>query len=178
MATREYRGAGIVVHWDSERCFHSERCTTGLPAVFDRAARPWVHLDGAHADDVAAVVDTCPSGALSYTRTDGAPHGRRGRAADEDPASAIAVDPEWAAGRIDPATAAADPTIVTVTPLTNGPLSVLGTVGITQPDGSLKVAARWELCRCGHSGSKPVCDGSHARVGFTAPGAETPAVPR
>jgi CDGSH-type Zn-finger protein len=63
---------------------------------------------------------------------------------------------------------------VTITPLTNGPLSVVGTVGITQPDGTVEVAARWELCRCGHSGSKPACDGSHARVGFIAPGAPKP----
>jgi uncharacterized Fe-S cluster protein YjdI/CDGSH-type Zn-finger protein len=172
MAMRDYRGDGIVVHWDSERCFHSERCTLGLPAVFDRAARPWVSMDAARADEVAAVIDTCPSGALSYTRTDGAPNGRRGRVAGEDFAAAIAVDPEWAP--ISIAAGEAVETAVTITPLRDGPLSVVGTVAVIQPDGTAGVAARWELCRCGHSGSKPTCDGSHVRVGFSAPGTSRP----
>jgi uncharacterized Fe-S cluster protein YjdI len=100
MATRDYVGNGITVHWDGDRCFHSERCMRGLPTVFDDAARPWVNLDGAVAAEVAAVIDTCPSGALSYTRTDGAPNGRRGRAADDDPAASIAADSDWEASPV------------------------------------------------------------------------------
>ncbi len=29
------------------------------------------------------------------------------------------------------------------------------------------------LCRCGHSENKPMCDGSHQRVGFQAAGHHT-----
>jgi uncharacterized Fe-S cluster protein YjdI len=147
-ATREYVGAGITVHWDSGRCIHARNCWRGAPTVFHPAARPWVSLDGADANEVARVIDTCPSGALTYTRTDGAPNDRAGRAAGE--------------GLTE--------TAVTITPRANGPLSVRGPVGLTRPDGSTQVSQRLLLCRCGHSTSKPNCDGSHGRVGFTAPG--------
>lgn len=141
-ATREYVGAGITVHWDSGRCIHCGNCWRGAPTVFRPGARPWVNLDGASADEVARVIDTCPSGALTYTRTDAPPN-----TAD----TAVGV-------------------MATITPLGNGPLSVTGPVGLTRPDGSSRVAQRLLLCRCGHSASKPNCDGSHSRVGFTAPG--------
>jgi uncharacterized Fe-S cluster protein YjdI len=99
MTTRDYAGAGITVHWDSDRCFHSERCTRGLPEVFDDTVRPWVDPGGADADRIAAVIDTCPSGALSYTRTDGVANGPRGRAPGEDPTRSTAVDPTWTRSR-------------------------------------------------------------------------------
>ena len=79
MTTRDYEAPGITVHWDSELCMHSGRCTGGAPEVFDHQSRPWVTPTGLPPDRLAAVIDTCPSGALTYTRTDGAPHGRRGR---------------------------------------------------------------------------------------------------
>ena len=54
-----------------------------------------------------------------------------------------------------------------VYPETNGPLEVRGNLEITSGTG--RVVARVtqaRLCRCGASGTKPFCDGSHARVGF------------
>jgi len=166
MVSREYVGEGITVHWDSERCFHSERCTTGLPGVFDRSRRPWVSLDGTTADDVAAVIDTCPSGALTYTRTDGAPNGRRGRAASDDPAASPEIDADW-----QPVASGSGATeLVAISPLADGPYSIVGPVALVAADGTSQVVQRCELCRCGHSESKPFCDGSHVRVGFRAAG--------
>lgn len=31
---------------------------------------------------------------------------------------------------------------------------------------AIKTQANYALCRCGHSKTKPLCDGTHARVGF------------
>lgn len=56
--------------------------------------------------------------------------------------------------------------IVEVTP--NGPLLVYGNVTVKRADGTEtkhhKVTA---FCRCGASGNKPYCDGTHRKVGFT-----------
>lgn len=55
-----------------------------------------------------------------------------------------------------------------VTPLPNGPLAVTGAVEICTGTGrTVARAEKTALCRCGASGSKPFCDGSHARIGFT-----------
>lgn len=58
---------------------------------------------------------------------------------------------------------------VKVTPLNNGPIRIEGEFEIRDAQGNLfGLAGRTaiSLCRCGHSGNKPFCDGSHARVGF------------
>lgn len=51
----------------------------------------------------------------------------------------------------------------------NGPLALTGNLrvldGAGAPAGTTGDAA---FCRCGHSGTKPFCDGSHARTGFVS----------
>lgn len=49
----------------------------------------------------------------------------------------------------------------------NGPLLCTGDIAVYSADGELlEKSADLVLCRCGHSGNKPFCDGSHKRVGF------------
>jgi CDGSH-type Zn-finger protein/uncharacterized Fe-S cluster protein YjdI len=56
-----------------------------------------------------------------------------------------------------------------VTPAPNGPLLVAGAVEILSGTGrTISRATRTALCRCGASQSKPFCDGSHVKIGFTA----------
>ena len=49
----------------------------------------------------------------------------------------------------------------------SGPLWVRGGIAIQSADGqTYEVRNRVTLCRCGESGNKPFCDGSHVSVGF------------
>jgi CDGSH-type Zn-finger protein len=54
-------------------------------------------------------------------------------------------------------------------PVANGPLRVDGWFELTAADGTRHVCGEktW-LCRCGASGNKPFCDGTHKKIGFTA----------
>ncbi|WZU03104.1 (4Fe-4S)-binding protein [Erysipelothrix sp. D19-032] len=49
---------------------HSGVCVRGLHDVFDTNRRPWILADNAPADEIAALIDSCPSGALKYIRKD------------------------------------------------------------------------------------------------------------
>jgi CDGSH-type Zn-finger protein/uncharacterized Fe-S cluster protein YjdI len=69
----EYPGAALTVRYDARRCIHAAECARGLPAVFDPERKPWVDADGAAADEIAAVIHRCPTGALTYLRHDGGP---------------------------------------------------------------------------------------------------------
>jgi CDGSH-type Zn-finger protein len=58
---------------------------------------------------------------------------------------------------------------VTITPTDNGPYLIQG--GITLLDGEgnpYQFSDPIALCRCGHSSTKPFCDGSHEHVNFAA----------
>ena len=133
---RQYEGNGITVHWEPKLCIHVANCIRALPGVFDPNARPWVNVTAANADEIAEAVESCPTGALRYVRTDGAPQ--------EQAEVPTLIQPR------------------TNGPLfVRGEVEMVDTEG-----NVVREATRLALCRCGHSENKPYCDLSHRRVGF------------
>jgi CDGSH-type Zn-finger protein len=102
----------------------------------------WKQMSGSATDDtvtraqVMSMVERCPSGALTY-RLDGEGN-------DVEPALATQVSV-----------------------LDDGPYFVAGAPVVTRSDGQpFETRNRMVLCRCGQSGNKPLCDGSHREAGF------------
>jgi CDGSH-type Zn-finger protein len=79
---------------------------------------------------------------------------------------------------IDVGAASRPGSAATITPYRDGPLIVRGDFRLLDQDGGEIDPGRETiaLCRCGKSGIKPFCDGSHKRAGFSAPSA--PSRPR
>jgi CDGSH-type Zn-finger protein/uncharacterized Fe-S cluster protein YjdI len=130
----EYHADDIEVAFDSNRCIHARECVEGLPAVFDTSRRPWVDPDEADADDVAAVVERCPTGALHYERLDDGP---AERTPEKNTVTVVEDGPLYLHGNI---------------------------VIETDEEETLLSDTRAGICRCGHSENKPLCDNSHDRV--------------
>lgn len=139
---RTYEGDGIVVTYEVLRCIHAAECVHGLPDVFDAQKRPWIDASKAAADQIAAAVEGCPTGALSYRRTDGGPE-------ESIPVEArielVQDGPVYVTGSVELA-------------LPDETLHWSGT--------------RAALCRCGASQNKPFCDNSHKNIGFTSENSE------
>lgn len=60
---------------------------------------------------------------------------------------------------------------VTIDVRENGPYKVTGPITIRDFEGRelvLPEGSAVALCRCGHSESKPFCDGTHKRIEFVA----------
>lgn len=68
MRRKSYEGADITVTFDMSKCIHARNCFLKLPEVFDPAKRPWVQPDNAPAEEIAAMIRTCPSGALAFQK--------------------------------------------------------------------------------------------------------------
>lgn len=74
---QSYATPEITVTFDPNVCIHSGVCVRGLPLVFDVRRKRWIQPEHAAADEVAAQVDRCPSGALHYSRGKGISGGNK-----------------------------------------------------------------------------------------------------
>lgn len=58
----------------------------------------------------------------------------------------------------------------TIIPLANGPYLANGPITLQDPNGNEFVVPgeKIALCRCGHSSTKPFCNGTHKKIHFRA----------
>ena len=68
---KQYTNGEITVVWKPELCEHVGVCARGLPDVFNPRRRPWIELHHSDSGAVAAQVEKCPSGALSWFKNGG-----------------------------------------------------------------------------------------------------------
>lgn len=138
---KEYSNGEITIVWQARLCIHSTKCwkgAKGLPQVFNPAEKPWIKPEGAPTERIIAKVKECPSGALSFYYN---PSGNQ------------------------PEEILTNENLVEVSK--NGPLLVHGNIQVKEKSGAItqksKVTA---FCRCGGSGNKPYCDGTHRKINF------------
>ena len=138
--TKNYTNGEVTIVWKPSICIHSTICwkaATGLPDVFKPAEAPWITPEFADTASIIAQVNKCPSGALTFFMN-----------ADKLPKPAADAS-----------------CVIEVT--TNGPLLVHGNITIKDANGQETVKNnKTAFCRCGASGNKPFCDGSHHKVEF------------
>ncbi len=136
--TKKYTNGEVTIVWKPNQCIHSGICFRGLGQVFDPRRKPWITPEQATTQQIVEQIKKCPSGALSYYMN------------NEAEEASIKVEAE---------------TIVETSP--NGPLLVYGNVTVKDASGNLtKKNNVTAFCRCGGSGNKPYCDGSHRKIGF------------
>lgn len=126
-----YTGEDISIFYNPRLCSHAAECVRRARHIFDPKKRPWVQLDQGSVEEVEAVVQACPSGALTISNDQNEPVHRV-----ESGAPQIRVQK-------------------------NGPLWVNGIAPPGEPGGQSASDQKYVLCRCGLSGNKPYCDGSH-----------------
>jgi CDGSH-type Zn-finger protein/uncharacterized Fe-S cluster protein YjdI len=67
-------GDKLVLRSEGKRCIHSRHCVLGAPRVFLANVKgPWLYPDEMTAEQLAHIIQMCPSGSLTYQRLDGGP---------------------------------------------------------------------------------------------------------
>ena len=126
----------IAIRIDLDLCTESGFCANQKTSIYEMATQA---ADTQVRAMAIAMIEHCPSGALTYALQEGEPD------LEVDLPRQIAVTTE----------------ITSQGPI-RGPLWVTGNIPIIRSDGKpFEVRNRVTLCNCGKSRAKPLCDGSH-----------------
>ena len=64
----EYKNNEFTIVWQPNKCTHAANCIKHLPQVYNPKERPWLKIENATTKELMNQIDTCPSGALSYSK--------------------------------------------------------------------------------------------------------------
>ncbi|MEP3204811.1 MAG: (4Fe-4S)-binding protein [Gilvibacter sp.] len=138
--TKQYSNESLTVIWKPVLCIHAAECVKRLPEVYDPKARPWITPENASAAALKEQINACPSGALTYKMNDGSDASKNNSPMEESTKVQVVVD---------------------------GPILVHGSLEIENSNGEKVHKTRvTAFCRCGASGDKPYCDGTHNKIDF------------
>jgi uncharacterized Fe-S cluster protein YjdI len=139
---KSYTNKEITVIWKPDVCIHSTNCWKGSLAIFNPKRKSWIDMNAGTTKEIIKIVNSCPSGALSFKRNEG-----------------------MAEQKAQPAQTSQSQTTVQVNK--GGPYLVKGKFVFVGADGKEEVKeGSIALCRCGASSNKPFCDGTHRKIGF------------
>lgn len=166
---RTYTNGTITVVWRPEECIHSAVCFTNLRAVFNPIRRPWINMEGAGTEEIIAIVEKCPSEALTFFWNDDAKN-RESKSPKlfdksklsvyfkgQEPAEDHSTGPE-------PDGQTAGSVVVTYKP--GNPLMIKGAFQLVNEAGETTEMKAAAICRCGLSAKQPFCDGAHIKAKF------------
>jgi len=134
---KTYSNNEITVIWKPDVCIHSTKCWKASLAVFNPKRRPWIEMNGGSTEEIIKIVENCPSGALSYERSN-----KMNEQKEQTTQATVQVSK-------------------------GGPYLVKGKFVFVRTDGKEEIKeGSVALCRCGGSNNKPFCDGTHRKIGF------------
>lgn len=67
---KEYTNGEVTVVWQSGKCIHSGNCVRNNPAVFQPKEKPWIKISASSTDKIIETVQKCPSGALTFYKSE------------------------------------------------------------------------------------------------------------
>ena len=132
----KFEGESLDVEWDGRLCIHIAECGQAKGDLFVGGRQPWCKPDLVADEEVAEVVERCPTGAISYQAKSG---GIKEQHASENSVLVSYNGPYFIRGKLD----------------------IQGSA-----DDMPGVAFRAALCRCGESKNKPFCDNNHENIQF------------
>lgn len=92
-----YPGDEVSVEWDGRLCIHVGECGRADNELFISGRKPWCQPSQVSVEEVAEVVERCPTGALTYRRADGTPE----RAPDQNTVVVSNNGPLYLRGELD-----------------------------------------------------------------------------